>query len=391
MLQKVLNAIRPQLNVRDCYLLIILFAFPQMIFPTLARSQTAEFNVGTISSYNTTGFVTSAYPDIDRLANGRLICIFACIDSTKSIRMKIAVSISDDNGISWSKPKIIFDHTNALFDADPNLLVAGDSIFAFSTTLPRLSHRIDSTSIFERVSHDGINWGPEREIKLPHRYICGKIHRGYKLNNGTLVMGYSYDTWAEQHMYPATEGQMNLKSAVFRSKDGGITWLPGADIYADVKKTSPDATGGLAEPAIAVLADGKLLVLLRAGGERLYETWSTNGGLDWSIPHPSQLTAHNSPAALWKLDNSPDVLVAWDNSPTGRETLAAALSKNEGKTWSKPRIIVKTGGPEASYPSAIQAQNGTMIVVWQQVVNKGRDKREIKIARFNRTWLLDNK
>lgn len=396
MFKKISGNSFPQLSPRFFLLLGSIFILLQTMRPITARAQQAVFHIGTISSYQTTGFVQSAYPDIDRLPSGRLVCVFSCNDTTKPSKWKIAVCVSDDNGLTWSKPEIIFNHPNAI-DGDPNLLVDGKRIFAFSTTVPHLRHRIDSTTIFFRISYDGVNWSEEKQLKKSHRYVCGKIHRGYRLKDGTLILGYSWDTWTDQHMFPATEGEMNLKSGVLRSRDGGKTWKPGGNIYADVKKTSPSATNGLAEPAYAMLADGSILALLRAGGDKLYETWSSNGGLSWEVPRLSHLTAHNSPAALWRLDNSPEILVAWDDSPTGRDPLAVALSSNGGKTWSNPRVIVNTGGPQASYPSVIQAKDGTMIVVWQQDLDKGSmwrqdmgKEREIRIARFNRAWLLKN-
>lgn len=365
---------------------VAFFILMQISWPVIATSQQADFHTGVISSYRTTGFVTSAYPVIDRLVNGRLVCIFACTDTVRPSKLNIAVSVSDDKGVTWSKPEIIFDHPDAN-DADPNLLVDGDRILAFSTTVNK-PVKIDSTTIFMRSSRDGVRWSEETIVRKPHRYICGKIHQGHRLKDGTLIMGYSWDTWAEQRMPPATEGQMNIRSGVLRSADNGKTWLPGGDIYAEVKKTSPGATGGLAEPATVVLADGRILALLRAGGDKLYETWSRDGGLSWETPVPSQLTAHNSPAALWKLDHSPDILATWDDSPQGRDPLVAALSSDGGSTWSQARIIASTGGPQASYPSVVQVMDGTVIIVWQQNVDKGR---EVRIARFNRTWLLNNK
>lgn len=384
MFKKITAAPHPARSTGALFLFAGIFAFFQLSLPVKAYAQQASFQTGIISSFATTGFITSAYPVIDRLQDGRLVCIFACADTVKPPKYKIAVSLSDDNGLTWSKPQIVFDHPKSL-DADPNLLVDGDRIMAFSTTVPPLEHRIDSTAIFVRESRDGVHWGAERQIGQPHRYICGKIHQGHRLKDGTLIMGYSWDIWAEQHMPPATEGQMDLNSGVLRSTDGGKTWKPGGDIHADVKKTAPGATNGLAEPATVVLADGRIMSLLRAGGDKFYQTWSSDGGMTWQTPRPSQLTAHNSPAALWKLDGSADVLATWDESPTGRDPLVAALSRDGGKTWSKSRIVVKTGGPQASYPSAVQAKDGTMIVVWQQNVDKGR---EIRIARFNRAWLL---
>jgi len=354
------------------------------LLPISVKSQQPIFETGVISEFKGTGFLTSAYPVIDRLKNGRLVCVFSCIADEKPSKMNIAFSTSDDNGLSWSKPRILFNHPG-VEDADPNLLVDGDRILAFTTTVSVPG--IDSTDIYMRSSKDGLTWNNEIHTKKPYRYISGKIHQGHRLKDGTLIMGYAWDAWAEKGKPPRTEGEMDNRSGVLRSTDGGESWSAGSDIiYPEgIKRISPGAAGGLCEPATVVLSDGRIMALVRTVGDELYQTWSSDNGLSWQSPIPSGLTAHNTPAALWKLDNSSDILVAWNNSPVARDPLTVALSSDEGKTWSTPKIIVKTGGPQASYPSAIQAKDGTMIVVWQQNVAKGR---EVRIARFNRTWLL---
>ncbi|HTF25294.1 MAG TPA: sialidase family protein [Candidatus Limnocylindria bacterium] len=343
------------------------------------------FEVGVVARSDPQQFVMNAYPVVARLASGRLLCIFSVETLAKPAKMNIAASTSDDGGKAWSQPTIVFDHPNAE-DADPNLLVDGDRVLAFSTTVPE-PVRIDYSMIYMRESKDGVHWGEEVLLKTPHRYIAGKIHQGHRLADGALVIGYAWDTWAEQRMPPATEGEMDIKSGVLRSTDGGKNWTAGGDMYSQIPKTSPHAVMGLDEPATVVLADGRLMALLRTSGTNLLQSWSSDGGLNWKTPSASTLTAHNSPAALWKLDGSQDVLVAWDNLPTARTALAAALSADGGVTWSKPKVIVDThGSQEVSYPSAGQAKDGTMIVVWQQQLAQGG--REIRIARFNRAWLL---
>lgn len=349
-----------------------------------ARAEPPTFENGVISRHDARGFVYSAYPVIARLETGRLLCVFSVRTAADGVEYSIAFSTSDDNGRTWSQPEILFDHTNHT-DADPNLIVDGDRVLAFSTTVP-LPFRIDHTLIYMRESRDGRTWGREVLIETPHRYIAGKIHQGHRLADGTLIMGYAWDTWAEQGMPPATEGEMNIRSGVLRSTDG-TTWVPGGDIYADVPRTSPYSVSGLDEPATVVLEDGRIMGLLRAPGRTLYQTWSTDGGLTWEEPRPSALTAHNSPAALWRLDGSGDVVAVWSNSPDSRNPLAVALSSDGGVTWSAPRTVSDTGGPQASYPSVVQAADGTIIIVWQQDVDNGR---EVRIARFNRAWLLAN-
>jgi predicted neuraminidase len=344
------------------------------------------FETGVIARSDPQGFVINAYPVIARLSDGKLLCVFAAETAAKPPKMKIAASTSTDRGKSWSAPSVLFDHLQTE-DADPNLLVDGNRVLAFSTTIPE-PVRIDHSLIYMRESADGVHWGDEVLLTTPHRYIAGKIHQGHRLADGTLVMGYAWDTWAEQGMVPASEGEMDIKSGLLRSTDGGKTWTGGGDLYAQLPKTSPHAVSGLDEPASVVLADGRIMVLLRTSGTKLFQSWSSDGGKSWETPQASTLTGHNSPAALWKLDGSSNVLVAWDNSSTGRTPLAAALSSDGGKSWSEPKVVVDTkSSNQVSYPSVIQAQDGTMIVVWQQQLPQGG--REIRLARFNRAWLLE--
>jgi hypothetical protein len=88
---------------------------------------------------------------------------------------------------------------------------------------------------------------------------------------------------------------------------------------------------------------------------------------------------------LWRLRDSGDVLVVWNNSPLNRWPLAAAISTDGCKTWSPPRTLANMPGFQSAYPSATQAADGTLIAVWFQILpNKAR---ELRLARFNREWL----
>ena len=111
-------------------ILIIGFA----LLPISVKSQQPLFETGVISELKGTGFLTSAYPVIDRLENGRLVCVFSCIADEKPSKMNIAFSISDDNGLSWFKPQILFSHSGVEY-ADPRLLVDSDGVLAFSSTV----------------------------------------------------------------------------------------------------------------------------------------------------------------------------------------------------------------------------------------------------------------
>jgi predicted neuraminidase len=349
-----------------------------------AQAEQPLFQTLVLAPSSPQGWFLNAYPVLDQLPSGRLVCVFAAAKNEKPAKMKIVVSTSDDGGKSWSNPSVLFDHPG-MEDGDPNLIVDGDRILAFSTSNP-VPGKIERTLIYGRESKDGINWSDEQLLKMPHRYINSKIHQGHRLSDGTLIMGYGWDAWTEQGMDPRTEGEMEMRSGVLRSQDGGKTWAPGADMDANVTKTSPNATAGLAEPATVVLSDGRVMALLRAGGTRLYQSWSSDGGLTWSQPVPSSLVAHNSPAALCNLKGSSDIVAVWDNSPSERHPLGAALSTDGGHTWSNPKVLTDSSGPQVSYPSVMSLADGTIIAAWQEALPQGG--REIRMARFNRSWLM---
>ena len=173
--------------------------------------------------------------------------------------------------------------------------------FGISTTVSVPG--IDSTDIYMCSSKDGLTWSNEVHTKKPYRYISGRnLFRGTESKTARSLWAMP-DAWAESKP-PRTEGEMDNRSGVLRSTDGGETWLAGSDIiYPEgIKRISPGAAGGLCEPATVVLSDGRIMALVRTVGDELYQTWSNDNGLSWQTPRPSGLTAHNTPAALWKLD-----------------------------------------------------------------------------------------
>ena len=328
-------------------------------------------------------FKQNSYPVVAALPDGRLFLVWAAVGGPSG-KMRIAGAFSQDGGRHWDKAETIID-TPALADCDPAIILTPDEIQVYSTTRPG-GDIVYTESWKSSRKYNGNAWSQPVKMPAHHKYEVGKNHIGLTLADGTLVMPYSWDVFLEEGKPIGSEGSMKLKSGVLRSRDGGSSWTPGGDMFIEVpQKVSLRATGGVCEPAMVSLPNGEIFALLRTSDSRHYESRSRDGGLTWDTPAPSPLAGHNSPSALWRLRDSGDVLVVWDNSPLNRWPLAAALSKDGCKTWSQPRILANMPGFQSAYPSATQAADGTLIAVWFQILpNKAR---ELRIARFNREWL----
>ncbi|MFN0170085.1 MAG: sialidase family protein [Bryobacteraceae bacterium] len=342
------------------------------------------FETGAVVRSDGKEFERNAIPSIARLASGKLICVWTF--AGKSItRLRLAGATSTDGGRSWSKPRVLMDHEGSN-DADPVLLVDGKRLFVYSATV-NIPDKLDRSRVFMISSDDeGQTWSAPRQIQLPKKYTATMVNNGLRLKDGTLLLPFGWDRWAEKGPPARTEGEMDLSSGVLRSTNG-IDWTAHGDLHIWEPKMTPGSTNGLCEPAVVELASGELLMLMRTGTSHHYESRSRDRGLTWDAPKPSPLVGHNTPTALWRLDQKPSEFIAiWNNSPDKRYPLSIAISPDGGKTYSKPKNVADGNGLQVSYPGIVQATDGTFVAVWQeQLAGGGRD---IRCARFTRDWVL---
>lgn len=288
---------------------------------------------------------------------------------------------SADGGKSWSEPVVLFGGDTPGSDAgesyaDPNIVIVNERrVLAFCVSL-RYDENVwdlSRTRFWRRISEDGgETFGPLEELPRHKKYYVGTTHPGLRLQNGTLAMGYSWDKPAEVGRPAEGEGTMDLVAGVLISRDEGMSWQPGGDCYADTSRAEnalEHATNGLDEPAVVELPNGDLFMLARTGTNRLWQSFSRDGGLSWEAPEPSPLTSHNCPAALLRLADGA-IFVVYNNHPTRRFNLSVASSTDGCRTWSAPRKIGPVGGSEeteAAYPAVCQLADGTLVAVFYQI------------------------
>ena len=102
----------------------------------------------------------------------------------------------------------------------------------------------------------------------------------------------------------------------------------------------------LQEPGIVELKDGRLWMFMRTTHGCQYGCYSEDKGLTWSKPEPTDLLSPCSPATIERAPWTGDLICVWNDHSgvhhfhSGRRSpLCVAISRNEGKSWSKSRII----------------------------------------------------
>lgn len=175
--------------------------------------------------------------------------------------------------------------------------------------------------------------------------------------------------------------------------DWGKTW----------KASAPLVGQGNIQPSIVRKKDGTLYTLMRDNGpapKRLHQSESRDNGETWSAVTDSDLPNPGSGAEVISLRNGHWALISNDTE-RGRNSLAVAISDDEGKTWKwKRRLEYDPPGPEAGsyhYPSIIQARDGTLHASYSYHLNRkdvekdaeGKPRRKaIKHAHFNEEWVM---
>jgi predicted neuraminidase len=332
------------------------------------------------------GAARNSIPCVAATPGGKLLATWAVPTGESTNKLKIVYSLSQDQGRTWKTPATLIDNPGKE-DADPNIIIDGRRIVVLSTTLPVPGKIITTEFWMTESSDDGLTWSKPVQASHSHKYAEGKVHVGHKLRDGRLAIGYAWEIFCEKGLSPATEGEMDNRSGLLLSSDGGRSWKAGGDMYAQPQKLSPHSVNGVDEPATVVLDNGDIFALLRTGSDHLFESRSMDNGATWETPKPSPLTGHNAPAALWRLRGTNDVVVVWDNSPEKRWPLSVTLSRDGCKTWLKPKILSPANDRQASYPSVTQTSDLTIFAVWQED-RQDKTGRDIHWARFNMEWLL---
>ena len=274
-------------------------------------------------------------------------------------------------GKAWSKPEVLVSRSAAMRDLRRPIKKLGNAVlFAGGAGQLRLIYVSVSIGGWSTSSlnvkssfDDGQTWLPSQRLTLSPFFNLSEL---VKNNPGELSDG----GWAIP-IYHECLG-----------KFPEILWLKETAAGLSWRKSRICGGRSALQPALVPLNQTTAVAFLRdySPVRKIHLTRSTDAGRNWSSPQPIALPNSDSGLDALRLADG-RILLAFNDSATGRENLSLALSGDGGQTWLVRTILESGTGQEFSYPYLIQTKDGQIHLVYTY------ERKAIKHAAFNLTWL----
>ncbi len=264
---------------------------------------------------------------------------------------------SDDRGLTWGEEFGVETADGAALEGNASLVKLSGGAIGIATMRKRPSSTYDTEMVFRRSDDGGLTWSaarPMNEGLLPsHAYQDAFL----RTSSGRIILPVYFaigqGSWHHEEA-PFVGGYINGKFVssdahfydphfcacyVLYSDDDGETWTKNRDGELFINLEPGGFQDWTAEPSVAEVSPGKLLMMMRTRLGRLYQSWSEDNGESWSRPEPSQLAGTQAPAQV-RTFPSGNLLVVWtqqseDEIRQGliRTRLSSAISRNGGGIW----------------------------------------------------------
>jgi hypothetical protein len=305
-------------------------------------------------------------PSIERSHNGRLwATYFSGGVKEPAVENYVLLVRSDDDGFTWSNPLFVIDPPGRVRTLDSCLWFdpQGRLWFFWTQCYDKFDGRYGVWAITSENSDDNLPvWSEPRRI-------CNGVmnNKPTVLSTGEWLLPVSMWSHISSEFNDLPDEKFSL---VYCSEDNGISFsLRGK---ADVPGRTHD------EHIIVERKDGSLWMLVRTlaklGG--IGECVSYDRGLTWSPGVPSNITGPGSRFFTMRL-RSGRLLLVNHYGFEGRSHLTAMLSDDDGDSWYG--YLVLDERKDVSYPAAVQAEDGTIYVIYDRERYKDR---EILLAVF---------
>ncbi|HUU16385.1 MAG TPA: sialidase family protein [Sedimentisphaerales bacterium] len=320
------------------------------------------------------------------MKDGRLCLIYTRFTggSGDHAAADLAMRTSKNDGRSWSDDSIVVRHPGGLNVMSVSLLrLASGEIALFYL---RKTSEEDCRPIMCISTDEAETWSqPTVCITDKVGYYVLNNDRAVQLRAGRLILPVAW------HQGPGQGRDTAGVIMCYLSDDNGKTWRRSKDSFKGYGPNGQRIT--VQEPGVVELKDGRLMMFMRTNAGSQYICYSQDGGETWSKAQPSNLASPLSPASIKHIPWTGDLLCVWNdhsgvhNYPEGRRTpLCLAVSKDEGKTWSRSRII--EGNPDGWYCyTAITFVKNRALLAYCAGDKEIGGLNRLKVLALSRDWL----
>jgi hypothetical protein len=259
---------------------------------------------------------------------------------------------SQDNGATWSAPKVIASAANNYPMQYGGLYALGDNVYLLTAAgdMGATSQPLD----FRKSTNNGATWSNPIRITKPGQ----EIRRANIVAVGDTV-----------HVFGGQSGAGGYGTGIyyFRSTNGGVNWEPGKLLYANA-----DASARMAVDGTTVhVCFGAKLTPNSFGGRSSYMR-SADNGVTWSDPVSIGEDSDESKVQARQQIGAADghVFAIWQREPIifggtlPPDRLGYNISDDGGLTWSGPKLLPNDTGVNREHQQIWMIPGGAVHVAW---------------------------
>ena len=275
---------------------------------------------------------------------------------------RISAARSRDGGRTWGERFTLVENTAGMNIMSVSFLRirTGEVLFFYCVK----NSKTDLKLYVRRSADETKTWSEPLRITPETGYHVMNNARAVQLSDGRIIcpVARTEEAIAKGEVY---------RAVMYFSDDDGRTWSRGqGETFCGQR--------GAMEPGVIALRDGRLLQILRTQFGLIWHAYSSDRGNTWTEAKPWTVVTPEAPSTLVRLPDNGDLLLVYNpiaqmNGPShsGRRTpMAAAISRDDGRTWVKMKLVEDDLTRTYAYFS-VRIHDGRVLLVY----HASRDNR----------------